>query len=197
MSGLILLLIISQFVACSSHTHIATVAALSLREALARSGLGTVTLPGGFGLRTFTVGILIPQIIPKRVPFAPVFVPLFMPPGVGPEVGLAAYRVGDSPSTVIDPPMPYVALIDTFVPCCQKDAGAGTVIALMLPDAVFLIVFWTLRGARQAHRYGANAAATLAPWSRSTRPSSSRAFSPDRQPDGNAPRRIRSISAPG
>ena len=89
-------------------------------------------------------GILIPQIIPKWALFAPVFVPLFMQLGVAPEAVLAAYRVGDSPSNVINPLMPYFALIVTFVQRYQKDAGVGTVIALMLPYAVVLTVVWTL-----------------------------------------------------
>ncbi len=145
LSGLIfLLLIISQFVAYFSYTNIATVAAVNLGDVLARSGLGSITLLGGFVFLTFTVGILIPQIIPKWALFAPVFVPLFMQLGVSPEVVLAAYRVGDSPSNVINPLMPYFALIVTFVQRYQKDAGVGTVIALMLPYAVFLIVTWTV-----------------------------------------------------
>ena len=40
--------------------------------------------------------------------------------------------------------MPYFALIVTFVQRYQKDAGVGTVIALMLPYAVVLTVVWTL-----------------------------------------------------
>jgi aminobenzoyl-glutamate transport protein len=144
LSGLILLLlIISQFVAYFSYTNIATIAAVNMGEALARSGLGTATLLGGFVLLTFTVGVLIPQIIPKWALFAPIFVPMFMQLGVSPEAVLAAYRVGDSPSNVINPLMPYFALIVTFVQRYQKDAGVGTVIALMLPHAVVLIVAWT------------------------------------------------------
>jgi aminobenzoyl-glutamate transport protein len=144
LSGLILLLlIISQFVAYFSYTNIATVAAVSLGDALARSGLGTVTMIAGFVLLTFTVGILIPQIIPKWALFAPIFVPMFMQLGVSPEVVLAAYRVADSPSNVINPLMPYFALIVTFVQRYQKDAGVGTVIALMLPHALVLVVAWT------------------------------------------------------
>jgi len=91
----------------------------------------------------FVVGILIPQIIPKWAMFAPVFVPLFMQLGVAPEAVLAAYRVGDSPSNVINPLMPYFALIVTFVQRYRADAGVGTVIALMLPYAAALLAAWT------------------------------------------------------
>ncbi len=145
LGGLIfLLLVISQFVAYFSYTNMGTVAAVKLGDALGQAGLGTVPLLTGFVGVVFVVGILIPQIIPKWAIFAPVFVPLFMQLGIAPEAVLAAYRVGDSPSNVINPLMPYFALIVTFVQRYQKDAGVGTVIALMLPYAVVLTVVWTL-----------------------------------------------------
>jgi aminobenzoyl-glutamate transport protein len=145
LSGLILLLlVISQFVAYFNYTNMATVAAVKMSGFLAGTNLGSVTLLTGFVLVVFVVGILIPQIIPKWALFAPVFVPLFMKLGVAPEVVLAAYRVGDSPSNVINPLMPYFALVVTFAQRYQKDAGVGTIVALMLPYAVILIVVWTL-----------------------------------------------------
>jgi aminobenzoyl-glutamate transport protein len=100
-------------------------------------------LLAAFVLVVFLVGILMPQIIPKWALFAPVFVPLFMRLGIEPDVVLAAYRVGDSPSNVINPLMPYFALIVTFVRRYDNTAGVGTVIALMLPYAVALLVVWT------------------------------------------------------
>jgi aminobenzoyl-glutamate transport protein len=112
--------------------------------ALGQAGLGMVPLLTGFVAVVFVVGLLIPQIIPKWALFAPVFVPLFMQLGIAPEAVLAAYRVGDSPSNVINPLMPYFALVVTFAQRYQKDAGVGTVIALMLPYAVIMTVAWTL-----------------------------------------------------
>jgi len=142
-SLILLLLVISQFVAYFNYTNMATVAAVKMGEALAHAGLGAVTLLTGFVLVVFVVGILIPQIIPKWAMFAPVFVPLFMQLGVAPEAVLAAYRVGDSPSNVINPLMPYFALVVTFVQRYRADAGVGTVIALMLPYAAALLAAWT------------------------------------------------------
>lgn len=145
LGGLIfLLLVISQFVAYFSYTNMGMVAAVKMGYALGQAGLGTVPLLTGFVAVVFVVGLLIPQIIPKWALFAPVFVPLFMQLGIAPEAVLAAYRVGDSPSNVINPLMPYFALVVTFVQRYQKDAGVGTVIALMLPYAVVMTVVWTL-----------------------------------------------------
>jgi aminobenzoyl-glutamate transport protein len=139
-----LLLIISQFVAYFSYTNLATVAAVGLGDFLQEADLGAGTLLGAFVIVVFFVGILMPQIIPKWALFAPVFVPLFMRLGIEPEAVLAAYRVGDSPSNVINPLMPYFALIVTFVRRYDPGAGVGTVIALMLPYAVVLLVVWTV-----------------------------------------------------
>jgi aminobenzoyl-glutamate transport protein len=138
-----LLLIISQFVAYFSYTNLATVAAVEMGDLLQHADLGASTLLAAFVAVVFLVGILMPQIIPKWALFAPVFVPLFMRLGIEPDAVLAAYRVGDSPSNVINPLMPYFALIVTFVRRYDKAAGVGTVIALMLPYAVALLAVWT------------------------------------------------------
>ena len=76
--------------------------------------------------------------------FAPIFVPLLMQLGVEPEAVLAAYRVGDSPMNSITPLNAYFAMIVTFAIKYQKEAGVGTVIALMLPYVAVLCVVWTL-----------------------------------------------------
>lgn len=139
-----LLLIISQFIAYFNYTNLATIAAVQLGDFLQEANFGSVTLLTAFVLVVFFVGILMPQIIPKWALFAPVFIPLFMRLGVEPDAVLAAYRVGDAPSNVINPLMPYFALIVTFVRRYDKSAGVGTVIALMLPYAVVLLVVWTV-----------------------------------------------------
>jgi len=138
-----ILLIISQFVAYFNYTNLATVAAVQLGDLLQYADIGSTTLLTAFVMVVFFVGILMPQIIPKWALFAPVFVPLFMRLGVEPETVLAAYRVGDSPSNVINPLMPYFALVVTFVRRYDRSAGVGTVIALMLPYAIFLLAAWT------------------------------------------------------
>jgi aminobenzoyl-glutamate transport protein len=63
---------------------------------------------------------------------------------VVPEAVLAAYRVADSPVNAISPLNAYFALIVSFAAKYQKDAGVGTVVALMLPYVVVVFVIWTL-----------------------------------------------------
>jgi hypothetical protein len=46
-----------------------------------------------------------------------------------------AYRVADSPPNIVTPLMPYFALIVVFAQRYDKNAGVGTVVAMMLPCA--------------------------------------------------------------
>ena len=145
LSGLILLLlVISQFIAYFNYTNMATLAAISLADVLTEANLGALWLLVGFVIVVFILDLVITGAIPKWAIFAPVFVPLLMRLNVEPEAVLAAYRVGDSPMNAITPLNAYFAMIVTFAQKYQKDAGVGTVIALMLPYVVILCVLWTL-----------------------------------------------------
>ena len=90
------------------------------------------------------MSIPVPNILPKWAIMAPVFVPLFMKLGIAPDVVLAAYRVSDSPPNVINPLLPHFALVVGFAQRWQKDAGVGTIVAMMLPYAAATFIAWTL-----------------------------------------------------
>jgi aminobenzoyl-glutamate transport protein len=145
LGGLIFLLfVISQFNAFFTYTNMATVAAVKLGDTLEAAGLGALPLLIGF---VFVVGVLdliMTGAIPKWAIFAPIFVPLLMRLNVTPEAVLAAYRVGDSPINSVSPLNAYFALIVSFARVYQKDAGVGTVIALMLPYVIALFIAWPI-----------------------------------------------------
>jgi len=145
LGGLIfLLLVISQFLAYFNYTNMTTIAALSLADILQTMNLHALWLLIGFVIVVFTLDLVITGAIPKWALFAPIFVPLLMRLNVTPEAVLAAYRVGDSPINAITPLNAYFALIVTFAQKYQKDAGVGTVVALMLPYVLVLMVLWTI-----------------------------------------------------
>ena len=145
LSGLIFLLfVISQFLAYFNYSNIATIVAVDLGDVLEHANLGTIPLLLGFITITGAVGVLIVGAIPKWAIFAPIFVPLFMKLGIAPDAVLAAYRVGDSPPNGMSPLMPYFTLIVVFAQRYQKDAGVGTVVAMMLPYCVAISVVWIL-----------------------------------------------------
>jgi aminobenzoyl-glutamate transport protein len=145
LGGLIFLLfVISQFNAFFTYTNMATLAAVRMGDGLEAAGLGALPLLLGF---VFVVGLLdliMTGAVPKWAIFAPIFVPLLMRLGVEPEAVLAAYRVGDSPINSVSPLNAYFGLIVAFAMKYQKDAGVGTVIALMLPYVVALFIVWPL-----------------------------------------------------
>ena len=143
-SLLLLFLFIAQFIAYFNFSNIAEVAAVKLGDVIERINIGPVWLLIGVILITAIVNIIIPQAIGKWALLAPIFIPLFIRLNVAPQTVLAAYRVGDSPGNVLTPLMAYFPLIVIFTQRYKKDAGIGTVIALMLPYVVILYIAWTL-----------------------------------------------------
>jgi aminobenzoyl-glutamate transport protein len=141
-SLLFLFLLIAQFIAYFDFSNIAQVVAISLGDILEDLDLGKVLLLLGIILVTLVVDLIMPAKIAKWAILAPIFVPLMLRLGVAPQTVLAAYRVGDSPINVITPLMPYFPLMVVFAARYQKGAGIGTVIALMVPYAIVVAVFW-------------------------------------------------------
>ncbi len=144
LGGLILLLlIISQFVAYFNYTNMGTILAVSLADLLKDANIGALPLLIGFIVVVGIIDLLITGAIAKWAIFAPVFVPLLMQLGVSPEAVLAAYRIGDSPINAITPLNVYFALVVGFAQKYDKNAGVGTVVSLMLPYVVIMFVLWT------------------------------------------------------
>lgn len=139
-----LFFVISQFVAYFNYSNMGTVLAVTLADALKDANLSSVTLLLAFLLIGFLMSIPVPNILPKWAILAPVFVPLFLKLGIAPDVVLAAYRVSDSPPNVINPLLPHFALVVGFAQRWQKDAGVGTVVAMMLPYSAATFIAWTL-----------------------------------------------------
>jgi aminobenzoyl-glutamate transport protein len=143
-SLLFLFLLIAQFIAYFNFSNIAEVVAVELGEVLEEMNIGAVWLLIGLIVVSILVDLIIPQAIAKWALLAPIFVPLFMRLDVAPQTVLAAYRVGDSPANVVTPLMAYFPLVVVFAQRYKKDAGIGSVVALMLPYMVVLTIAWTL-----------------------------------------------------
>jgi aminobenzoyl-glutamate transport protein len=143
LGGLVfMLLMISQFIAYFNYSNLPTVISVLLAELLQAAGIGALPLLIGMIFVILLLDIILPGLIPKWAIFAPVFIPLFIQLGVPPQTGLAAYRVADSPINVITPLMVYLPFMVTIAQRYQKDAGIGTVIALMLPYVVIIAAVW-------------------------------------------------------
>jgi aminobenzoyl-glutamate transport protein len=143
-SLLLLLFVISQFVAYFNYSNIGTIMAMKMAGQLQSANIGPLWLLIGFIVVVAIIDLLITGAIAKWAIFAPIFVPLLIKLGVHPEAVLAAYRVGDSPINAITPLNAYFALVVTFAQKYDKNAGVGTVVALMLPYVIWMLVLWTL-----------------------------------------------------
>jgi aminobenzoyl-glutamate transport protein len=141
---LFLFFIISQFVAYFNYSNMGTILAVNLAGLLEQAGLGPVPLLLGFIVIGFVLCFPLPAILPKWAIMAPIFVPLFLKLGIGPEAVLAAYRVSDSPPNVVNPLLPHFALVIGFAQRYEKQAGVGTVVAMMLPYTVATTIAWVL-----------------------------------------------------
>jgi aminobenzoyl-glutamate transport protein len=143
LGGLVLMfLMISQFLAYFNYSNLPRVLAIALADLLERAAIPALPLLIGFILVIVLLDFVLPGVIPKWAIFAPVFIPIFVRLGVGPETVLAAYRIGDSPVNTLTPLMVYFPFIVTVAQKYRKDAGVGTIVAIMLPYAVIMLVAW-------------------------------------------------------
>jgi aminobenzoyl-glutamate transport protein len=141
-SLLLLLFVISQFVAYFNYSNMGSIIALSLSSSLQSANIGPLWLLLGFIVIVIILDFVITGAIAKWALFAPVFVPLLVKLGVEPEAVLAAYRVADSPVNVITPLNAYFAVVVGFCLKYDRRAGIGTVVALMLPYLLWMTVLW-------------------------------------------------------
>ena len=145
LAGMIFLLfVIANFIAFFNYTNLATVLAVNLADFLQTLPIGAGAYIVLFVVVVAIIDIILTGALAKWAILAPVFIPLFMRLGGDPNLVMAAYRVGDSPMNVITPLNVYLAVMVGFAQKYQKDAGIGTIVALMLPYTGVLLVLWTL-----------------------------------------------------
>lgn len=143
-SLLLLLFVISQFIAYFNFSNISSLLALSLSSTLQTANIGPLWLLLGFILVVLIVDLVITGAIAKWALFAPIFVPLLVKLNVDPAAVLCAYRVADSPMNVITPLNAYFAVVVAFCVKYDRRAGIGTVVALMLPYLFWMTLLWTV-----------------------------------------------------
>ncbi len=145
LAGLIfLLLVIAQFIAFFNFTNMATVLAATLADGLEQLPIGAVGYIVIFVVTVAIVDLVITGAVAEWAILAPIFIPLFMRLGGDPDLVLAAYRVGDSPVNVVTPLNVYLGVMVGFAQKYVKDAGIGTIVALMLPYTIVLLIAWAL-----------------------------------------------------
>ena len=141
---IVLVFFAAQFVAFFSWTNVGLITAINGAQFLKSVGLTGIPLFLSFIAVSALLNLLMASASAKWAVMAPVFVPMFMRRGYTPELTQVAYRVGDSTTNIITPMMSYFALIVAFAQKYRKDAGLGTLTAIMLPYTVVFFVGWAL-----------------------------------------------------
>lgn len=143
-SYLVLVFFAAQFIAFFSWTHLGLITAIEGALGLKAIGLTGLPLLVVFVLVSGAVNLVIASASAKWALMAPVFVPMFMLLGYTPELTQAAFRVADSSTNLVTPMLSYFPLVIALAQRYRKDAGIGTMIALMLPYSIAFLVAWTL-----------------------------------------------------
>lgn len=132
-----------QFVNYFSYTGLDRMLAFAGGSLLVQADLPIPLLIVMFVLLVIAGDFVMSGMLSKFGVMAPIFIPMFMMVGASPELTTAAYRIGDSVVNVITPLNSYLLIILVVLQKYRKDAGLGTLIALMLPYSVVFFVLWT------------------------------------------------------
>lgn len=141
---LVLMFFAAQFVAWFNWSGMALVMAVKGASLLASWALPPALLMLALVLLVALLNLLVGSASAKWALVAPMLIPMLMLAGVAPEATQAAFRVGDSVTNIITPLMPYYALVLGYLRQHDRDAGIGTLMALMLPYSLALLVSWSL-----------------------------------------------------
>jgi aminobenzoyl-glutamate transport protein len=141
---LVMIFFCAQFTYAFGQSNLGALLAVEGADLLKSLALpGAATLCGIIFLTAF-VNLLVGSASGKWALLAPIFVPVLMQLGMSPELTQAAYRVGDSSTNIITPLMPYFPLVVAYCQRWVKNAGIGTITALMLPYALTFLIAWSL-----------------------------------------------------
>jgi len=132
----------AQFIECFKYTGLGKMLAITGGQWLVAMQFDASMLLTGFILMAMSANLLIGSASAKYAFMAPVFVPMLMQVGFSPELTQIAYRIGDSVTNVITPMNPYMIIVLVELQRYRKNAGFGTLIALMLPYTVVFAVVW-------------------------------------------------------
>jgi aminobenzoyl-glutamate transport protein len=140
---LVIMFFIAQFIFAFSQSNLGVLLALEGAAALKAAGLPVAVTIIGLILLTGLLNLFVGSASAKWALLAPIFVPMLMELGISPDLTQAAYRVGDSTTNIITPLMPYFPLVVVYCQRYVKDAGIGTVTAMMLPYSLLFLVLWS------------------------------------------------------
>jgi len=141
---LVIMFFIAQFVYAFGQSNLGVLLALQGAAWLKSLAMPSYITIVGVVFITAFINLFVGSASAKWGLLATVFVPMLMQLGISPDLTQAAYRIGDSSTNIITPLLPYFPLVVVYCQRYVKNAGIGTVTAMMLPYSVTFLVIWTL-----------------------------------------------------
>ncbi|MCK5148955.1 AbgT family transporter [bacterium] len=141
---LVLILVMSQFVAFFQWSNLDRIVAISGANLLNTMQVQGPLLLISTMLIVMVLNLFLGSSSAKWGVLAPILVPMFLylENPISPAVSQLVYRLGDSTTNGISPLYPYFPLALGWLREYRKDAGIGTLIRLLLPYAVFTGLAW-------------------------------------------------------
>jgi aminobenzoyl-glutamate transport protein len=133
----------AQFVNYFAYTRLDRMLAYSGGSLLVQADMPVALLLVLFVLLVVFGDFAISGMLSKFGILAPIFIPMFMMVGMSPELTTAAYRIGDSVVNIVTPLNSYLLIILAVLQKYKKEAGLGSLMALMLPYSLVFFVVWT------------------------------------------------------
>lgn len=133
-----------QFVAFFDESNLGSILAIRGADFLQGIHLSGIPLILLFIVITAGINLFIGSASAKWAILAPIFVPILMHLGYSPELTQTAYRIADSTTNIITPLLGFYAVIIAFAQRYDKNAGIGTLIALMLPYSMVFMAGWVI-----------------------------------------------------
>jgi aminobenzoyl-glutamate transport protein len=141
---LVMLFFLAQFTSYFAYSHLDRMMAYAGGSLLVAADLPVAVLLVAFIAVVIGGDFAMSGLISKFGVLAPIFVPMFMLVGISPELTTAAYRIGDSVVNIVTPLNNYLPIILAVLLKYRRDAGIGTLIALMVPYSLALGLAWTV-----------------------------------------------------
>lgn len=141
---LVIVFFAAQFIAFFNWTNLGQIIVVHGSNFLTSIQINSMLLFICFILICAFINLMMSSASAQWAVTAPIFVPMLMLAGYAPETIQAAYRIGDSATNIITPMMSYFGLIVAMAIKYKKDAGIGTILAMMVPYSVIFLTAWTI-----------------------------------------------------
>ncbi|MGA1223878.1 MAG: AbgT family transporter [Phycisphaerales bacterium] len=141
---LVLAFFAGQTIAWFKQSGLTSVLGVTGGEAIKALGFGEASMVAAIVVVVALLNLFVSSASAKWAFLAPILVPMLGTAGVAPEVVQCAYRVGDSCTNPIAPLSPYLVVILIAIQRYRKDAGLGTLIALLVPYCLTALIVWTM-----------------------------------------------------